>query len=188
MKVRFHAAMLVQDDGTEQPVLVEAEVAGWRGPIDFASAVVTSIRPTTPPRDRLESRDAANGAILGAPKEAVLRHFSDPRGGSEFFAQHGGRGHGKLENMLHISHHAAQQGEVVSMPSTDPSTPGVYFVPEHVYLGMLRDQQAMRLAERKCDDLMKYIDDAKGEAQKRGRVQGQPLAEWIASLPLHIEY
>ena len=35
-----------------------------------------------------------------------------------------------------------------------------------------------------CRELMKYIDEAKLEAQKRGRVMGQPLAHWIASLPL----
>ena len=34
-----------------------------------------------------------------------------------------------------------------------------------------------------CAGLIKYVDAAKLEAQKRGRITGQPLAEWIASLP-----
>lgn len=38
-------------------------------------------------------------------------------------------------------------------------------------------------AEADCKMLMKYIDDAKKEAQVRGRVTGEPLADWIASLP-----
>ncbi len=37
-----------------------------------------------------------------------------------------------------------------------------------------------------CERMSKYVDDAKIEAQKRGRIMGQPLAEWIASLPLDV--
>ncbi len=38
-----------------------------------------------------------------------------------------------------------------------------------------------------CASLLKYIDAAKLEAQKRGRVAGEPLAEWIGRLPLDVE-
>ncbi len=34
-----------------------------------------------------------------------------------------------------------------------------------------------------CAELFKYISEAKKEAQKRGRITGEPLAKWIASLP-----
>lgn len=38
-----------------------------------------------------------------------------------------------------------------------------------------------------CAEMMKYVDDAKVEADKRGRVSGEPLAEWIGRLPLDVE-
>ncbi|MHB8533177.1 MAG: hypothetical protein ACYDC2_10700 [Solirubrobacteraceae bacterium] len=56
--------------------------------------------------------------------------------------------------------------------------------PRQPRLSLRRLWELLLMSRSEVNAIMAYVDDAKLEACKRGRVTGEPLADWIRRLPL----